>query len=75
LHTHTRTHAQDDEFDWEGDKPLETPMEDLVIYEMHVRGECALVYSETGLEPRAAVVLCVPPPPLVMGGVPAPQRI
>lgn len=30
---------QDDEFDWEGDRPLETPMEDLVIYEMHVRGE------------------------------------
>lgn len=27
-----------DDFDWEGDKPLETPMEDLVIYEAHVRG-------------------------------------
>ena len=26
------------DYDWEGDKPLETPMEDLVIYEMHVRG-------------------------------------
>ena len=26
-----------DDFDWEDDKPLETPMEDLVIYEMHVR--------------------------------------
>ena len=26
------------EFDWEGDVPLELPMEDLVIYEMHVRG-------------------------------------
>lgn len=25
-------------FDWEGDVPLELPMEDLVIYEMHVRG-------------------------------------
>ena len=25
-------------FDWEGDRPLRTPMEDLVIYEMHVRG-------------------------------------
>ncbi|KAF8057146.1 ISA1 [Scenedesmus sp. PABB004] len=25
-------------FDWEGDTPLDTPMEDLVIYEMHVRG-------------------------------------
>lgn len=25
-------------FDWEGDHPLNLPMEDLVIYEMHVRG-------------------------------------
>ncbi len=27
-----------DDFDWEGDRPLEIPMEDLVIYEAHVRG-------------------------------------
>lgn len=27
-----------DDFDWESDKPLETPIEDLIIYEMHVRG-------------------------------------
>jgi len=27
-----------DDFDWEGDRPLETPIEDLIIYEMHVRG-------------------------------------
>ncbi len=27
-----------DDFDWGGDKPLEIPTEDLVIYEMHVRG-------------------------------------
>jgi isoamylase len=27
-----------DDFDWEGDKALEIPMEDLVIYEAHVRG-------------------------------------
>ena len=27
-----------DDFDWGGDKPLEIPSEDLVIYEMHVRG-------------------------------------
>lgn len=27
-----------DDFDWEGDMPLEIPIEDLVIYEMHVRG-------------------------------------
>lgn len=25
-------------FDWEGDRPLNLPLEDLVIYEMHVRG-------------------------------------
>jgi isoamylase len=27
-----------DDFDWESDRLLEKPMEDLVIYEMHVRG-------------------------------------
>jgi isoamylase len=27
-----------DDFDWESDRPPEIPMEDLVIYEMHVRG-------------------------------------
>ncbi|MEE1039516.1 MAG: alpha-amylase family glycosyl hydrolase, partial [Lachnospiraceae bacterium] len=27
-----------EDYDWDGDKPLEIPMEDLVIYEMHVRG-------------------------------------
>ncbi|MBL8794550.1 MAG: glycogen debranching enzyme, partial [Planctomycetia bacterium] len=27
-----------DDFDWEGDRPLEIPFTDLVIYEMHVRG-------------------------------------
>jgi glycogen operon protein len=26
-----------DDFDWESDRPLEVPIEDLVIYEMHVR--------------------------------------
>lgn len=26
------------EFDWQGDRPLATPMQDTVIYEMHVRG-------------------------------------
>lgn len=25
-------------FDWEGDRPLNLPLEDLVVYEMHVRG-------------------------------------
>ncbi len=27
-----------DDFDWEQDRPLEIPAEDLIIYEMHVRG-------------------------------------
>jgi glycogen operon protein len=27
-----------EDFDWEGDAPLQHPFEDLVIYEMHVRG-------------------------------------
>lgn len=27
-----------DDFDWEGDQPLQLPLEDLVIYEAHVRG-------------------------------------
>jgi glycogen operon protein len=27
-----------DDFDWEDDKPLELPMEDLIVYETHVRG-------------------------------------
>lgn len=27
-----------DAFDWQGDQPLRLPQEDLVIYEMHVRG-------------------------------------
>lgn len=27
-----------EDFDWEGDRPLEIPLEELVIYEMHVRG-------------------------------------
>lgn len=27
-----------DDFDWESDRPLEIPIEDLMIYEMHVRG-------------------------------------
>src|SRR5208337_2775972 len=27
-----------DDYDWEGDRPLEIPTEDLIIYEMHVRG-------------------------------------
>ncbi|XP_068636554.1 isoamylase 1, chloroplastic isoform X2 [Aristolochia californica] len=30
--------SPDDEFDWEGDVPLHYPQNDLIIYEMHVRG-------------------------------------
>ncbi|MFH7340201.1 glycogen debranching protein GlgX [Streptomyces sp. KHY 26] len=30
-----------DDYDWEGDQPLRTPMQDTVIYEMHVRGMTA----------------------------------
>lgn len=25
-------------FDWEGDKPLQKELKDLIIYEMHIRG-------------------------------------
>lgn len=35
-----------DDFDWEGDCLLEHPLEDLVIYEMHVRGFTARSSSE-----------------------------
>jgi pullulanase/glycogen debranching enzyme len=31
-------HPAGDGFDWQGDAPLGLKMEDLVIYEMHVRG-------------------------------------
>lgn len=33
-----RSRIVHDDFDWEDDRPLEIPLEDLVIYEMHVRG-------------------------------------
>jgi len=33
-----RARVQPYPFDWQGDAPLLTPIEDLVIYEMHVRG-------------------------------------
>ena len=35
-----------DDFDWENDRPLETPTKDLIIYEMHVRGFTAHPSSE-----------------------------
>jgi glycogen operon protein len=33
-----RAQVMIDDFDWEGDKPLNIPIEDLIVYEMHVRG-------------------------------------
>jgi glycogen operon protein len=33
-----RARVTPEDFDWEGDVPLHLPFEDLVIYEMHVRG-------------------------------------
>ena len=35
-----------DDFDWDGDRALEIPMEDLVIYEMHVRSFTAHASSK-----------------------------
>ena len=35
---HHRSRLIVDDYDWEGDKPLEIPLEDMVVYEMHVRG-------------------------------------
>jgi glycogen operon protein len=37
-----------DDFDWEDDHPLENPMRDLVIYELHVRGFTAHPSSHVG---------------------------
>lgn len=33
-----RAQIGDNDFNWDGDRPLEIPEEDLIIYEMHVRG-------------------------------------
>ncbi|KAK9792712.1 hypothetical protein WJX73_009712 [Symbiochloris irregularis] len=30
--------STEDSFDWEGDRPLNLPMQDLIVYETHVRG-------------------------------------
>jgi isoamylase len=38
-----------DDFDWEGDKPLEIPTKDLVIYEAHVRGFTAAASSNVSV--------------------------
>ena len=44
----------DDEFDWEGDKPLGRPLAETVIYEMHVRG---FTESETSAVRRPGTYL------------------
>lgn len=46
-----------DDFYWEGDRPLELPIEDLVIYEMHVRGLTAHPSSPCGKKGTYAGVL------------------
>ena len=38
LATAMRSRVIADEYDWEGDEPLHVPMDDAVIYEMHVGG-------------------------------------
>lgn len=43
-----------DGFDWQGDRPLGTPMRDLIIYEMHVRGFTE--HPSSGVEVRAWLV-------------------
>ena len=40
------------DFDWEGDRPLEIPLEDVVVYEMHVRGFTR--HSSSGLDESVA---------------------
>lgn len=35
---HRRCRIMEDDFDWEGDRPLEIPLENSIIYELHVRG-------------------------------------
>lgn len=43
-----RARVSFDDFDWEGDRPLEIPHQDLVVYEAHVRGfTCS---SSSGVE-------------------------
>ena len=53
---HHRGRLAFDDFDWEHDRPLETPIEDLVIYEAHVR-------SFTGAPVRRACGIPAPSPP------------
>src|SRR3954447_4327042 len=43
---HHRARLSFDDFDWEHDRPLEKPIEDLVIYEMHVRSFTAHISAD-----------------------------
>ena len=54
----TRSRVVFDDFDWEGDRPLEIPLEDLVIYEMHVRGFTRHPSSESTSRRRAPSRAC-----------------
>lgn len=46
-----------DNFDWEGDRQLNMPMEDLIIYEMHVRGFTAHPSSQVAAPGSYAAII------------------
>jgi hypothetical protein len=46
------------DFDWEGDQPLNLPLEDLVIYEMHVRG---FTWDRSSGVASPGALCCTPP--------------
>jgi glycogen operon protein len=51
----------DDDFDWQGDSPLNYPLKDCVIYETHVRGLTRGLLSPAGSTAQAA-----PPPGFIL---------
>ncbi len=46
-----------DDFDWEGDKQLNIPLEDLIIYEMHTRGFSAHPASDVSAPGAFAAII------------------
>ena len=52
--------SSDDWFDWEGDRPLRIPLQELVIYELHVRG----FTQHASADADAPGKLCLNPVPL-----------
>jgi isoamylase len=38
-----------EDYDWEGDKPINRPIEDTIVYELHVRGFTALMQAQRDL--------------------------